>query len=336
VQERFYLLAPPLLLLALLCVTFLIYCGLCAIGKPPNVGRVKHNQLFGEFMARYLVWLIQPIERLLVGRVSPNTITALSLGMCAACGVAAGLGQIGVVVWLFTFAGILDIIDGRLARLQNKTTESGALFDSVSDRWGELFVFTGYAWYMRDNVWLLAVMAAAGGSMMVSYTRARAEGLKVELSGGMMQRAERIFIVVSGTLLAAWYTLSPDPETAVHGTAILGGTLSLVAITSTATAINRWIMAYKVLASATPEAREGRAGRAARREARAAPHAGVGDLRRTGAEGTARIGRAAALIVSPGQALRSPARGRSRPDLCARCDRSARRWCGPRSASYRR
>jgi CDP-diacylglycerol---glycerol-3-phosphate 3-phosphatidyltransferase len=253
VQERFYLLAPPLLLLALLCVTFVIYCGLCAIGKTPNVGRVKHNQVFGEFMARYLVWVIQPVERLLVGRVSPNTITAISLVMCAACGVMAGLGQLGAAVWLYTFAGILDIIDGRLARLQNKQTESGALFDSVSDRWGELFIFTGYAWYMRDNIWLFAVMGAMGSSMMVSYTRARAEGLKVEMSGGMMQRAERIFVVVCGTLLAAWYTLSPDPQTATHGTAILGCTMLLVALTSTATAVNRWIQAYRVLAKRDAE-----------------------------------------------------------------------------------
>jgi phosphatidylglycerophosphate synthase len=128
------------------------------------------------------------------------------------------------------------------------------LFDSVSDRWGELFVFTGYAWYLRDSVWLLAVMGAIGGSMMVSYTRARAEGLKVELSGGLMQRAERIVLVSSGTLLAAWFTLSPESPTAYQdGVTILGGTMLLVAVASTATAINRWIMAYRVLAKRDAE-----------------------------------------------------------------------------------
>jgi len=247
--ERFYLLAPALILLVTLCTTFIIYCGLCAIGKPPDMGRVKHNQFFGLFMARYLVWVIHPIERLLVGRVSPNTITALSLLMCAASAVAVGMGQLGGAVWLYTVAGILDIVDGRLARLQGKTTSSGALFDSVSDRWGEMFVFSGYAWYLRDTVWLLAVMGAIGGSMMVSYTRARAEGLKIELSGGMMQRAERIFVVVCGTMLAAWFTLSPDsPTAAADGVAILGGTMLLCAIASTATALNRWIVAYRALA----------------------------------------------------------------------------------------
>jgi CDP-diacylglycerol--glycerol-3-phosphate 3-phosphatidyltransferase len=254
VEERFYLLAPALLLLVTLSTTFLIYCGLCAMGKAPDLGRIKHNQFFGLFMARYLVWVISPFEKLLLGRVSPNTITAISLLMCMACGVAVGVGELGAGVWLFTLAGIFDIIDGRLARRLNKSTESGALFDSVSDRWGELIAFTGYAWYLRDSVWLLAVMGAAGSSMMVSYTRARAEGLKVELSGGLMQRAERIFITVTGTMLAAWFTLSPDSATAVaDGTAILGYTMALLAVTSTATAINRWIQAYRILAKRDAE-----------------------------------------------------------------------------------
>jgi CDP-diacylglycerol---glycerol-3-phosphate 3-phosphatidyltransferase len=251
--DRFYLLAPPLLLLAFLCLTFVIYCALCALGKTPDVGRVKHNQFFGLYMARYLVWVIGPVERLLVGRVSPNAITAVSLAMCGACGVAAGLGNLGAAVWLYTFAGILDIVDGRIARLQNKQTTSGALFDSVSDRWGELFIFTGYAWFLRDTIWLLAVMAAIGSSMMVSYTRARAEGLQVELSGGLMQRAERIFLVVVGTLLAAWYGAADSASAASDANTILGGTMALCAIASTATALGRWIAAYRILAKRDAE-----------------------------------------------------------------------------------
>lgn len=248
-MDRYLLLAPALLLLATLCITFTLYCGLCVVGKTPEVGRVKHNQFFGLFMARYLVWLIGPIERLLLGRVSPNTITALSLMMCALCGVAVAIGQLGGAVWLYAVAGILDIIDGRLARLQNKQTSSGALFDSVSDRWGELFVFTGYAWYLRDTAWIVAVMAAAGSSLMVSYTRARAEGLQIELSGGLMQRAERVFLTTCGTMLAAWYGSNPDSPTAgADSIAIVGGTMAVCSVACMATALNRWIVAYKALA----------------------------------------------------------------------------------------
>jgi phosphatidylglycerophosphate synthase len=227
-------------------IALAVYCGLCAAGRAPEIHGAKHNQILGPFMARYLVWLIGPLERLLVGRVSPNLITATSLVMCVWSGVEAGLGALGAAVWIYALAGILDVLDGRLARLTNQQTRSGALFDSVSDRWGELFVLGGYAWYLRDTPWLLAVMAATGSSMMVSYTRARAEGLGVQLSGGMMQRAERILLVTVGTLCAAW--CAAEPDTAWLSGPILGGTMIVCAVASTATALSRWIIAFRELA----------------------------------------------------------------------------------------
>jgi phosphatidylglycerophosphate synthase len=244
--ERIFLLAPALLLLAALTIAFIVYCALCAAGRAPAIHGAKHNQLLGPFMANFLVWVLGPIERLLVGRVSPNLITAISLLLCAVSGLDAGLGALGGAVWIYTLAGMLDVLDGRVARLAKQQTKSGALFDSVSDRWGELFVFSGYAWYLRDTPWLLAVLGATGSSMMVSYTRARAEGLGIELSGGMMQRAERILLVTVGTLLAAW--CEADAETAWLTGPILGGTMVMCAVASTATAINRWIVAFRELA----------------------------------------------------------------------------------------
>jgi len=252
--ERIYLLGPVLLLLATMSLAFVVYCGLCAVGRAPVVQGAKHNQLLGPFMGRYLVWLIGPIERLLLGRVSPNLVTALSLVMCVWSGVEAGLGALGAATWIYALAGILDVLDGRIARLTNRQTKSGALFDSVSDRWGELFVFGGFAWYLRDTPWLLAVMAALGSSMMVSYTRARAEGLGLELSGGMMQRAERILLVTSGSLAAAWCASHAD--TAWLGAPILGGTMTACALGSTATALNRWLVAFRELTRREAAARE--------------------------------------------------------------------------------
>jgi CDP-diacylglycerol--glycerol-3-phosphate 3-phosphatidyltransferase len=227
-------------LAAVMAVAFLVYCALHAVGRPPKLRSVKHNQLFGPFVAGYLVWFLQPMERALVGRVSPNAITAVSLLMCGVTGVSAGLGYLGPAVWLYALAGILDVLDGRIARLLGKQSAAGALFDSVSDRWGELFVFAGYAWYLHDTPWMLAVIGAFGASMMVSYTRARAEGLGISLRGGMMQRAERIVLVTGGTLVADWYggdAVAP----------ILGATMLICALTSAATAINRWIVAFREL-----------------------------------------------------------------------------------------
>ena len=251
-MDRFLLLAPALLLLFGFGAAFVVFCGLCAAGRAPRLVGVKHNQLFGAFCGRFIAWVLGPLERLLLGRVSPNTITALSLLMCVLTGAAAGLGHLPGAVWLFSSAGILDVLDGRLARLSGQQTAAGALFDSVSDRWGEIFAYAGYAWFLHDSPWLFAAMGAIGSSMMVSYTRARAEGLGVELAGGVMQRAERVVLTSAGTLIAAWY--GTDPDTVHLVVPIVGVTLTICAVASSATAIGRWIHAYRLLSQrpATP------------------------------------------------------------------------------------
>jgi phosphatidylglycerophosphate synthase len=231
-----------LFLAATFFAAFVIYSGLYLLGRPPRVKAVKHNELLGPFMAGFLVWFISPLERLLVGRVSPNVVTALAMVMCGLTGIAAGTGHLAWAVWLYVAGGILDVLDGRIARVDGKQSRSGALFDSVSDRWGELFVFLGYAWYLRQTPWLLAAFGAFGASMMVSYTRARAEGLGLDLHGGLMQRAERILLVTGGTLIAAWY--GGDAIVPIVGSVMLICTLG-----SAATAINRWVVAFRELSA---------------------------------------------------------------------------------------
>ena len=243
---RLYLLAPALALAVTFVVAFIVYAALCAAGRAPTVRAVKHNELLGPFFASFLVWVIGPVERLLIGRVSPNAVTLASLALCAVTGVAAALGHLPAAVWLYVFAGILDVLDGRLARQTGQQTAAGALFDSVSDRWGELFAFAGFLWLLHDSPWMLAAFAAIASSTMVSYTRARAEGLGLtSIKGGLMQRAERIVLVAGGTLLAAWYG-TDDMETA---STILGATMLLCGVASTGTALNRWVTAYRQLAA---------------------------------------------------------------------------------------
>ena len=235
-MDRLTLFAPALAVLSLLVGAMVVY----AFRRPPIFG-FKHNRLFGPFLAGYAAWILGPIERRLLGRVSPSAITTVSLLVCCGAGVAIGLGSLFAGAWLYAAAGALDILDGRLARLGARETVVGALYDSVSDRWGELAVFGGYAWYAHDSGWLLAVMAALGGSMMVSYTRARAEALGATASGGIMQRAERIVLVTIGTLTAAWFAVDP----AESGTAatIVGVTMAICGAATIATAIHRWIAA---------------------------------------------------------------------------------------------
>ena len=184
-------LLPPLVLLAAFLAAFAVYCVLRALGKT-NLQHVKHDRVFGPFLAGYLIWLIGPLERRLIGRVVAEPITVISLAGCAATGAAAGVGALGAAAWLYGLAGILDILDGRLARLGQQADARGRAARLGQRSLGRAVVFAGYTWFLRESPWLLAVLGAFGGSVMVSYTRARAEGLGVELSGGMMQRAERI------------------------------------------------------------------------------------------------------------------------------------------------
>ena len=244
-MERFLLLAPAVVLFATCVVTLVVFAGLSAAGRTPRLEEVKHNQLFGPFFGRYIAWMLGPIERLLIGRVSPNAITAASLAMCALAGLCAGLGRLPGAVWLYAGAGILDVLDGRLARLSNKQTAAGALFDSVSDRWGELFALAGYAWYVHDSAWLFAALLAAGSSQMVSYTRARGESLGLKLTGGLMQRAERVTLVAFGTLVAAWVGIDADSADTVQS--IVGVSLLVCGVASTGTALGRWVHAFREL-----------------------------------------------------------------------------------------
>ena len=252
-MESLALFAPVIGIAALLGVAFAVYCVLCWMGRPPDVGPIKTNEVFGPFIARYTLWVLGPIEGTLRWfNVSPNTITAWSVAACAGSGLAISQGRLAAGAWLYVLGGVLDILDGRLARSTGRQTAAGALFDSVADRWAELFVFTGFAWQLRHTDWLLAVMAAIAGSMMVSYTRARAEGLGVELKVGAMQRAERIVLVVLGTLVAAWLVRSGHAE---HAPLAEGVALATCGVLSSWTALGRWLEGYRKLAAREPAPR---------------------------------------------------------------------------------
>jgi CDP-diacylglycerol--glycerol-3-phosphate 3-phosphatidyltransferase len=249
--DRLVILAPALAGVAFVAVMFGVYCVMCATGRTPvidGLDRRRYTDLFGPFLTRYILWLIRPVERaLLAANVSPNMLTSLSLAGCGVAGVLIATNHLASATWAYALAGILDILDGRLARATGKQSVAGALFDSVADRWGEIFVFTGCAWYLHDSPWLFSVMAALGGSMMVSYTRARGEGLGLRLDGGTMQRAERIVLVSLGALIAAWLEASPSSDS--WGEPALGIALCAVGAASTFTAVGRWIEGYRVLAA---------------------------------------------------------------------------------------
>lgn len=247
--NQLYVILPALIPAAIMIGAFLVYCVMCWTGHVPvvvGVERRKFSEFFGPFLVRYMLWFLRPVERVFVaGKVSPNFITFTSLAACAASGFAIATNHMATAAWMYILAGVLDILDGRLARATGQMSKAGAFLDSVADRWGELFVFTGFAWFLRDTLWLFAVMFALVGSIMVSYTRARAEGLGISLDGGNMQRAERIALVSLGTLVTAWF--SAGDATAHYGTIVIGIALVLTGLGSSLTAIGRWHTGYRKL-----------------------------------------------------------------------------------------
>src|SRR5829696_7010399 len=153
--------------------------------------------------------ILDPFVNLLIKiGFTPNTVTVigfiLNIGVAVVFVVGAeksNRGDLSYVGWagaLILFAGLFDMLDGQVARVGKMSSSFGALLDSVLDRYSELFMFLGICYYLISNHYFMSsLLAFIGliGSMMVSYTRARAEGLGIECKGGLMQRPERVILV---------------------------------------------------------------------------------------------------------------------------------------------
>ncbi|MEO6356547.1 MAG: CDP-alcohol phosphatidyltransferase family protein [Ferruginibacter sp.] len=153
--------------------------------------------------------VINPLVRGLIKiGFTPNlvTVTGLVLNIMVAIVFIKGAeqgnrGDLSYVGWagaLILFAGLFDMLDGQVARLGNMSSSFGALFDSVLDRYSELIMFLGICYYLVSHHYFISSLAAfiaMIGSMMVSYIRARSEGLGIQNSGGLMQRPERVILL---------------------------------------------------------------------------------------------------------------------------------------------
>jgi CDP-diacylglycerol--glycerol-3-phosphate 3-phosphatidyltransferase len=152
--------------------------------------------------------ILEPLARALsAGSVSPNTLTLVGLLPAIAAGVAFAGGMIRLGGVMVGISGLFDLLDGLVARVGNKQTDFGALLDSTLDRFAEIAVFIGLAILFRETRTLYGVILALGGSLMVSYVRARAEGLGSRCDSGMLQRPERLIIILLGALLGRGFLI---------------------------------------------------------------------------------------------------------------------------------
>jgi CDP-diacylglycerol--glycerol-3-phosphate 3-phosphatidyltransferase len=153
----------------------------------------KHSRNFLEPLARFISFT----------GVSPNvlTVTGTLLMVIVAVVLAKGYFFWGGI--LITAFALFDAIDGTLARMMGRTSKFGAFLDSTLDRFSEAIIFLGLLMYyigQNQQLELVLIYVTVVGSMMVSYARARAEGIGVPLKDGLFTRFERIFLLVVGLL----------------------------------------------------------------------------------------------------------------------------------------
>lgn len=188
-----------LLGLSLAITSMVVYA---AFGRRQDEDARKKGTQFllglGNFLVHWFMWVITPIERVsLRAGLTPDFFNWLGLGLGAVAGGLFALGHLGWGGIVMLFGGICDVMDGRIARAMKTASSYGAFIDSTLDRFVEVFAFLGLVFFLRDFEWgPLLACAAITGSLLVSYTRARGESQGVLCKEGLMQRAERIALLV--------------------------------------------------------------------------------------------------------------------------------------------
>jgi phosphatidylglycerophosphate synthase len=175
--------------------------------------------MFSRRIQQRVRQIITMIVRPLAGLgITPNALTVLGLLLSILTAVIIAKGWFLAGGLLVLFAGIFDMFDGAMARARNASTTFGAFFDSTLDRYSESIILFGLLFYalqtsvVQDRFWpfqyqsswmIILVFVTTVGSFMVSYTKARAEGLGLECKTGLLARPERVVILALGLLTGA-------------------------------------------------------------------------------------------------------------------------------------
>ncbi len=162
-----------------------------------------HKTFLGVYVREFWYWLSSPaISLFKLSGLTPNMVTGISLVFAFISGYYYYNGNIGLAGWMLVISSTLDILDGKLARETGLVTREGEFFDSCVDRYADGVVFLGIALYFRNDLWMLFFsIFALVGSEVVSYARAKGEIIGVSTKKGLMQRAERNFLLCFVSLL---------------------------------------------------------------------------------------------------------------------------------------
>ena len=207
----------------------------------PNESSSRGSFVLGNFLRNWFYWFIRPVERVsLALGLGPLFYNLAGVAFGATAGVLFGLGHVNLGGWAVLLGGAADVLDGRIARARDLADARGAFLDSMLDRFAEFGAFVGLAVLFKDSVTaLVLVVTALGGSLLVSYARARGESQGVLCNKGIMQRAERMLLLGFGAILdppvSEW--MGRDPGS------VLILVLAVIAVGTVGTAVYRtvWI-----------------------------------------------------------------------------------------------
>jgi CDP-diacylglycerol---glycerol-3-phosphate 3-phosphatidyltransferase len=147
--------------------------------------------------------IVQIVHGLALSRIHPNVLTFIGLLINAGAAWLLAVGQFRWAGAVILGAGLFDMVDGRVARATNRVTRFGGFFDSVLDRYSDLGLLVGLlVWYgsINRSTYVVLTAVAMMGSVMVSYTRARAETEIPTCKVGFMERPERVVLMIIGAL----------------------------------------------------------------------------------------------------------------------------------------
>jgi phosphatidylglycerophosphate synthase len=156
--------------------------------------------LIGAKLGHFLDKPFAPIAKRI--SISPNILTIIGFLITAIAAASIPFNLIigGILILL---GGFFDMLDGIVARTNGKNTKFGAILDSTLDRYSDSFIFIAVAWYFFDKNNLAGVVLAAislVGALLISYVKARAEGIDIECNVGLMERPERVVLLAFGCI----------------------------------------------------------------------------------------------------------------------------------------
>jgi CDP-diacylglycerol--glycerol-3-phosphate 3-phosphatidyltransferase len=163
--------------------------------------------MFSDLKLGFQVFIDPLVKHFIHRGYNPDTFTVLGFVFNATAAVFYAFGFFFEGALIMLFGSTTDLIDGQIARQTGGTTDGGALLDSVLDRYSEAVVLMGLAFHYANIGWKvtgLLSIAALTGSILVSYVRARAEGLNYECKVGLMQRPERVIFLAAATIFGVF------------------------------------------------------------------------------------------------------------------------------------